>query len=515
MVQTSRQIQHTIDQLQAKTVTLGEELQALYQSYFDVLGAACQRQLVLAAYHICTQVYPEAFLKLSYSQREKFQKTLQQLGGQVYEQLQERWQQAQQASQKSLPQDGLALIKQLFLQAEAKAAESVPRNGSDASPPEPHQNDQAEEEAAEDPAGKGHEGEEPSQPHYRILKVQETDAGTDIAFLDENTPERSERASLRDRILARLKHPPEESSADAQRSDKATSASETNIKQPHSETTDTLPAPVSPADDGDAHAEIDGDISGDTGRDTEDDKGGDRPRAASHPKLTEPTQLLRLQLFTEKSIRDILRTISETANYLLQQEEISPEMPKALLAAAAESDGLSQTPMKTPNLLKISVRILHGRDDEETLDDDGDDDDTEASPLTDAMFEEALGRQLERALKERNHRNRTNDSGTSASVEDAPSLDDDSDEEAPRPSDAAESEPKLPRILQIESLPEFIVIHLRLSEIEFADPRTAACRRQIRAKMTELKRLGRAYKKAQRQLAIAQAEDAWRASWID
>ncbi len=485
MVQTSRQIQHSIDQLQQQTADLGNELESLYEAYFDVLGEACQRQLVLAAYHICTQVYPEAFLKLSYSKREKLQKTLQQLGNQVRGQLEDRWQQAKRASQQSFQDDGLALIKQLFLQAEA--AQSDADSKSDDSSSDELESRRSGERAPDDSAGEvtalssdaadaessdsddsatendmddwltsseDNDADESAQPRYRLLKVQETAAGPDISFLDE---EDASRSALRERLLARL------------------------VAFQKGE-----PSEADNTDDSDADETADGETA-------EDGQAED-----SDVALTEPTQLLRLQLFTEKSIRDILKTISETANYLLQQEKVVPEMPKALLAAAAESDGLSQTPLKTPNLLKISVRVLHDADGDDLDEDDSEDDpDGDADGDETESFEDSLGHRLEQMLKAR----------ASEGSED--------DEDGPTERDSDRPRGRLPRILQIESLPEFIVIHLRLSEIEFADPRTAAHRRQIRAKMSGLKKLGRAYKKAQRRLAIAQAEDAWRASWIE
>jgi hypothetical protein len=41
-----------------------------------------RQQLVLAAYHLCTQAYPEAFLALSKAEREKLQESLRKLGRQ-------------------------------------------------------------------------------------------------------------------------------------------------------------------------------------------------------------------------------------------------------------------------------------------------------------------------------------------------------------------------------------------------------------------------------------------------
>ena len=58
-------------------------------------------------------------------------------------------------------------------------------------------------------------------------------------------------------------------------------------------------------------------------------------------------------------------------------------------------------------------------------------------------------------------------------------------------------------------------IHLRLSEIELADPNVMAYRHQIRNLVAKLRGIEREYQKKQRERAIAEAESAWRASWFD
>ncbi|NJP10450.1 MAG: hypothetical protein HC866_14040 [Leptolyngbyaceae cyanobacterium RU_5_1] len=65
------------------------------------------------------------------------------------------------------------------------------------------------------------------------------------------------------------------------------------------------------------------------------------------------------------------------------------------------------------------------------------------------------------------------------------------------------------------SVVHIMAIHLRLSEIEFADSTTVAIRNKIRSLSTRLKSLAREYHKKQRERAIAQAQDAWRASWFE
>jgi hypothetical protein len=72
-----------------------------------------------------------------------------------------------------------------------------------------------------------------------------------------------------------------------------------------------------------------------------------------------------------------------------------------------------------------------------------------------------------------------------------------------------QEEPGEHRVMQI------VAIHLRLAEIEFGDTTVTAARTQIRSLLARLKTLGREYQKKQRERAIAEAQAAWRASWID
>jgi hypothetical protein len=66
-----------------------------------------------------------------------------------------------------------------------------------------------------------------------------------------------------------------------------------------------------------------------------------------------------------------------------------------------------------------------------------------------------------------------------------------------------------------ETLTQITTINLRLGEIEFADSTVSVERQQIRNILAQLNKLGREYKKKQRERTIAEAEVAWRASWFE
>ncbi|MBD0336361.1 MAG: hypothetical protein ICV62_12795, partial [Cyanobacteria bacterium Co-bin13] len=87
MVGTVEQIRKDLAALEVSTAALAEEFKTLYESYLKMLGKAARRQLILAGYHLCTQAYPDAFLQLSLSQRQKLQEALRTLANDVQNRL--------------------------------------------------------------------------------------------------------------------------------------------------------------------------------------------------------------------------------------------------------------------------------------------------------------------------------------------------------------------------------------------------------------------------------------------
>lgn len=59
------------------------------------------------------------------------------------------------------------------------------------------------------------------------------------------------------------------------------------------------------------------------------------------------------------------------------------------------------------------------------------------------------------------------------------------------------------------------LLRLRLAEIEFSDPMLNARRGQIRSLVGKINKLNSQYKTTKQQLAIAEAQAAWRASWYE
>jgi len=80
--------------------------------------------------------------------------------------------------------------------------------------------------------------------------------------------------------------------------------------------------------------------------------------------------------------------------------------------------------------------------------------------------------------------------------------------------DPSSASRNLPETLASRAL-HITAVKLRLSEIEFADAGTSAWRQQIRNLSVRLNTLGRDYQKKQRELAVVEAESAWRSSWFE
>ncbi|MBE9115437.1 hypothetical protein IQ249_05935 [Lusitaniella coriacea LEGE 07157] len=77
MPRSIQQIEQDMATLSENVAAIALELHARYSEYLQRLGQSVQQQLILASYHICTQVYPDAFLQLSFAERQKVQQDLQ------------------------------------------------------------------------------------------------------------------------------------------------------------------------------------------------------------------------------------------------------------------------------------------------------------------------------------------------------------------------------------------------------------------------------------------------------
>jgi hypothetical protein len=77
MAKPIEQVEQDLTKLRMASSQLGIELTTVYKSYFASLAPTLSKQSIQGCYYLCTNAYPEAFLKLSYDRRTQLLKTLQ------------------------------------------------------------------------------------------------------------------------------------------------------------------------------------------------------------------------------------------------------------------------------------------------------------------------------------------------------------------------------------------------------------------------------------------------------
>lgn len=87
MAGSINRIEQDIATLEEAIAKLAQEFHQAYEVYLMALGQGVRQQLILASYYLCTQTYPEAFLKLSVSERQKLQQGLRNLAQQMQKAL--------------------------------------------------------------------------------------------------------------------------------------------------------------------------------------------------------------------------------------------------------------------------------------------------------------------------------------------------------------------------------------------------------------------------------------------
>lgn len=414
MVGTVEQIRKDLAALEAATATLAEEFKKLYDNYLEALGKAARRQLILASYHLCTQAYPDAFLRLSLGQRQKLQEALRALGDQVQNRL------------TTLPESGLESFQQALMLADSQRA--LP---------------EGEEEAQVDP-----DAADLPPPATTLAGVEPIES---LEQPQASQPEAAEGEKQG-----------EDSAGDGDSGNKASFEADPAFEED---------------DDSEDNDSEDDD-------DSEDGPFPDMPMVramlmnavleAIDPDLSEaeeddqpltPARLLKRHFLLEQRIRMVLQRMSNGANRLLQKAEMLPALPDAVLAAATEADIPLEKSASAPNLLNVLVEMAQEGQASAGDDQNGSDaaEEEESDAAEEEEFEEIDG----------------------------------SEDEATR------------------NVTHLVAIHLRLSDIEFADPQASLWRSKLREALGKLKQMANRYQKKQRERAIAEAELAWRSTWYD
>ncbi|MFB2835504.1 hypothetical protein [Floridanema evergladense] len=133
MAKAIERIQREIEVLEQTIAELAEEFYNSYSRYMTALGQGIQKQLIVATYHLCTQSYPEQFLSLSFSQRQKLQQSIKQLADRTAQELVLKVNSPMQEKARSLPMNDLE-FSQLQELIEERIGEGEPQEKSENSP---------------------------------------------------------------------------------------------------------------------------------------------------------------------------------------------------------------------------------------------------------------------------------------------------------------------------------------------------------------------------------------------
>ncbi len=122
-----KKIGQDLQRIEVAIADIAKELYSKYQSYLQVLGQGMRQQLIFASYYICTQGYPEEFLKLSFSQRQKMQEELRENSKLAVQELQELLNQDPESQKKSDDTSVAELMMSLLNEEEKEKEEVVPK----------------------------------------------------------------------------------------------------------------------------------------------------------------------------------------------------------------------------------------------------------------------------------------------------------------------------------------------------------------------------------------------------
>ena len=92
MARTIQQVKQELEALEQTVAETATQLQTTYDDYLDLLGESAEKQLILASYQLCTKIYAESFIELSFSQRQKLQAKLRELGKEIKPELKKKYQ---------------------------------------------------------------------------------------------------------------------------------------------------------------------------------------------------------------------------------------------------------------------------------------------------------------------------------------------------------------------------------------------------------------------------------------
>ncbi|MCY7406451.1 MAG: hypothetical protein LH631_03480 [Alkalinema sp. CAN_BIN05] len=404
------QLTQKLASLDRQTDELKAKLDLTYDSYLNVLQRVLRQQVLLACYHICTEGYPEEFVKLSMTQRHGLQTRL-----------------------KTIAKDtGSALTKILTdpppPPVQAPSFFSMPPDRFMAD------DDLADEETFT-------MGLEPSS-------LSEFSAGFSISRVE------SIGEMFEDDDDELDDDPDDEDSDEVDESDDDESDQEPIGRRPMTEADarelQSILAQVAAA------------------------------ITAKEPK-TPVDRVLSWQDGIERTIQDKLCQAAYQINQALKNAELIPkQVPDRALEAASRADGDGAT--KIPHVIQMLVEL--GRVESKS---DNSDNPSDKIPHND-----------DDSRDESKERSSTDSSGNANSSR-----------------NTAADRKQRSSMQRIPTLTHVTALQIRLAEVEFHDPLLMRWRRGLREHNLELQSLTREYRKYQRKRSVAEAQVAWRSTWLN
>lgn len=295
-------IEQDLAAMDEKVRAIAQEFHDTYHQYLTNLGQSVRQQLILASYHICTKGYPERFLKLSFSQRQNLQQSLQKLVQQAQAQLIELIEVAYQdvASADDLDEDEVESDAEESNTEESDAEESDQIKATDTP-------DNAQALASECQAP------EFQAPEFQALEPQTSESQPlESQPSGFESPELSLGQALVEQIEFQAYAPPDSSLASEEES------------------------PIAE----------------------------EKKLVATIDVLDSPEAVAYWEERIEEGIVEMLQTLSHAANRLLQKASILPnKLPEPVLEVAAKAGLSTETVSGPPNLLNLLVETED--DDEE------------------------------------------------------------------------------------------------------------------------------------------------------
>ena len=393
MARAIERIEKDIKALEEAASGIANSLQDSYTNYFAALGKAVRQQLILATYHLCTQGYPQIFLRLSLNQRQKLQQSIRNLGTQTAEQLSKYTKPGAEPAPNS--EDTLILHDTTQQKpADVKEADAREIDTAYATDDKDERKNQQENSSEAIP-----------------LSFIELLASEGSPF-DMEDMEDMEDMDMEDMDIEDMEdmEDMEEFDDDEDTDDSEEEESAQSQPEKKSEAKKTIPRfskiPIFPLIN-------------------------PVPLRFSDINASNPMEINRWVQSLEISTQFALKKLSREANLLLQKSDILPKkLPEPVIEAAATVSEAADVMPGPPNVLSVVIEV---------------------------------------------ESEKKGDSG----------------------------------------LTQIMAVNLRLPEIEFADSQVSVTRKQLRILHGQLHKLRRDYFKKQRELAVAQAEAAWRASWFD